>query len=107
MPPKAAAKAKEVKVEPSTPKPKVKKDIAETPKKTPATSTRKKPTAPPRNYKTLPVDEGATSVLAVKYEGSQQAAALTTGGYSITLKLDAPNAFTVLTSVSRHAICEK
>lgn len=101
MPPKNSTKTKDVKPEPTTPKPKVKPDpeVAETPKKTPSTSARKpKLTAPPRNYKKLVVEEGVTASIDIKYEGTQQAVAQT-GGFSMMLRLEAQNAFTLVKTV--------
>lgn len=99
MPPKGASKAKEVvKAAPTTPKPKVNSEAPETPKK--STSARKpKVAAPPRNWRKLPVEDGAAASIEVKYEGTQQAPALLAGGYSMALKLDAPNAFAIVKTV--------
>ncbi|CZT19547.1 uncharacterized protein RCC_05398 [Ramularia collo-cygni] len=98
MAPKAAVKPGGVKTEPSTPKSKPKASAADTPKKAPSTTPRKpKLAAPPRDYKILAAD-GDTSVITVKYEGSQQALALPSGGHSLNLELGAANAFTVVKS---------
>lgn len=101
MAPKAAAKAKDVKAEPSTPKPKVKSEAPETPKKTPNTTARKRPAAPPPlQYAKLSVEDGVNAPINVNIAGSQQASAAPTGGYRMDLKLDAQNAFTVVKTVS-------
>lgn len=60
--------------------------------------------APPRNWRTLAVEDGLTAAIDVKYEGTEQAPALAAGGYSMTLKLDAPNAFGIVKTVSKPPI---
>lgn len=100
MAPKAASKAKDVKAPPSTPKLKPKSEVVETPKKTPTPSHKKaKVAAPPRNYRKLPVEDGAVTSVDIKYEGTQQAPALQAGGYSMALKLEAPNPFAIVRTV--------
>lgn len=107
MAPKAHSKAKDVKPPPSTPTPKSKSKVeaVETPKKTPTTSVKKaKAAAPPRNWKNLPVEDGAITAIEVKHEGTQQAPALSRGGYSMTLKLDASNAFGIVKTARQFSL---
>lgn len=104
MAPKAASKAKEVKAEPSTPKPKAKAaEAPATPKKTPTSTVRKpKMTVPPRNWVKLSTEDGLPAPIDVKFDGFQQAAP-SAGGFSMNLKLDGQNAFTVVKTVSPYS----
>lgn len=100
MAPKASSKARDVKVEPSTPKPKVKPSVAETPKKSATPRPRKPPVVAAQPvFTALSAEGGEIPSITVKYEGSQQAAARPAGGYTMSLKLEAPNAFTAVKTV--------